>query len=93
MCLFDFADHCVVFLTTCFEYLIIVIDTNVRHVGRDGKHVQLVNIMKFCGFGLGGSSHACEFFIQAEVVLDGDGGVSLCLFLDVHTLLGLNSLV
>ena len=42
---------------------------------------------------MGGASHACELFIHAEVVLEGDGGVGYGLLLDLEALLGLDGLV
>ncbi len=66
-----------------------------RHgaVGGDGHHVEFIDIPKLASLGFGGTCHARKFVIHAEVVLQGDGGESLCGGFDLHTLLGLDGLV
>ncbi len=49
--------------------------------------------MELGGFGFGCAGHACEFFVEAEVVLNRDGGEGLCFLLDGDAFLGLDRLV
>ena len=64
-----------------------------RQVGRDHHHFQAVDLLEFVGFGIRGAGHAGQFFIQAEVILVGDGRQGLVFVLDGHVFLGLNGLV
>ena len=75
------------------EYLIVVIDADVRLIGRDREDGELVDVVKLSGFGFRSSGHTGKFFVEAEVVLNGDGGVGLCFLFHVCTLLGFNGLV
>ena len=45
------------------------------------------------GLGRRGAGHAGELVVEAEVVLEGDGGQRLVLGLDLHVLLGFQRLV
>ena len=67
--------------------------TLVGAVGGDGHHVEFVDLVQLGGFCLGGTSHTCEFVVQTEVVLQGDGGQGLVFVFDLHALFGLNGLV
>ena len=49
--------------------------------------------MEFVGFGFGGAGHAGEFFVHAEVVLDGDGGEGLGFAFDFDALFGFDGLM
>ena len=49
--------------------------------------------MKLICFGFSGSGHACEFVIQPEIVLDGDGCQRLRLPIDLNPFLGLDCLM
>ena len=59
MCFLDFSDDRVVFFPAGFKYLIVMIDADVRHVGRNGQDVELVDVVEFCSLGLSRSGHAC----------------------------------
>jgi hypothetical protein len=50
-------------------------------------------VLELLLLGEGGAGHAGELVVQAEVVLEGDGGERLVLAADVHVLLGLDGLV
>ena len=65
----------------------------VFEVGRDRKHVQPVDPEKLFLLGQRGTGHASQFFVHAEVVLDGDGGVRDVFRLDFHAFLGFHGLV
>ena len=49
--------------------------------------------MELGGFRFGGASHAREFFVEAEVILDRDGGEGLGFLLDGHAFLRFDRLV
>ncbi len=57
-----------------------------RLVGRDHRHVQLVDLLEFGGFGFRRAGHAGQLLVHAEVVLEGDGGQRLVLALDLARL-------
>ena len=52
-------------------------------VGGDGHHLQLVDLAELLGLGQGRAGHAGQLRIQAEVVLQRDGGVGDVLSLDL----------
>ncbi len=62
-------------------------------VGRDGDHVELVDLVEFLGLGERGAGHARELLVEAEVVLEGDRRQRAVLTLDLYALFGLDSLV
>ncbi len=64
-----------------------------RHVGGDRHDLQVVGAGQLGRLGGGGTGHAGELVVHAEVVLEGDGGEGLVLLLDLHALLGLDRLV
>ena len=62
-------------------------------VGRDHRHVELVDLGELLGLGGRRPRHAGQLLIHPEIVLEGDGGEGLVLGLDPHPLLGLDRLV
>ncbi len=70
-----------------------ILEAAHHHIGGDHHNLQLVNLFEFRGFGLGGSGHACQLLVHAEVILEGDGRESLGLAFDLHTFFGFNGLV
>ena len=65
----------------------------VGAVGRDDDGFQPVDFLEFVGFGVGRARHARELGVEAEVVLEGDGGQRLVFGLDGHAFLGFHGLV
>ncbi len=61
-------------------------------VGID-HHFHLVDLAELVGLGGGRAGHAGDLLVEAEVVLQGDGGEGLVLFLDADALAGLDGLV
>ena len=55
--------------------------------------MQSVGSVQLGGFGLGGSCHAGELVVEAEVVLEGNGGEGLVFFVNPHAFFGFHSLV
>ena len=72
---------------------IILVLADHRPVGRNHHRLEAVYLVEFVGFGIGGTGHAGELAVHAEVVLEGDRGKGLVLGLDLHPFLGLNRLV
>ena len=70
-----------------------VLDAAHRLVGGDDDDVELVDLVELGGLGLGGSGHAGELFVEAEVVLEGDGGEGLVFLADADALFCLDCLV
>ena len=58
-----------------------------------GTDAELVGRHELGRLGLGGTGHARELRVEAEVVLQRDGGEGLVLGLDLHALLRLDRLV
>jgi hypothetical protein len=65
----------------------------IRSVGGDLRHFQVVDLLKFCFLGFGGTCHARELRIEQEEVLIGNGGEGLGFVLDFDPFLGLDRLV
>ena len=93
MALLDLADDGAVLAVLGLIYGVLVVDTDDGTVGGDLHDVQLVNGGKFLLLRQRRTGHAGELLIQAEIVLEGDGGQSLALPLDGHMLLGLDGLM
>jgi len=70
-----------------------VFDAEHGAVGGDDDDVELVDGVEFRGFCLSGTGHAGELFVEAEVVLEGDGGEGLIFFADLDAFLGFDGLV
>ena len=62
-------------------------------VGRDHQHLELIDLVEFFGLGHRRPGHPGQLVIQAEEILEGDGGQRLVLLLDLDALLGLHRLV
>ena len=62
-------------------------------VGWDLDDVKGVNLLELFGLGEGGTGHTGELVVEAEEVLEGDGGKSHRLLFDGDAFLGLNGLV
>ena len=91
--LVDDVDDGGIFLAGGTIDLVILVLACHRHVGGDLDHVEPVDVHELFGFGGGGAGHAGELVVEAEVVLEGDGGQRHVLGLDGHVLLGLEGLV
>ncbi len=70
-----------------------IFDAQHLAVGGDDDDVELVDLVELGGFGLGGAGHAGEFFVHAEVVLEGDGGEGLVFLADGDAFLGFDGLM
>ena len=89
----DLVGDGVVFFLRGAEDDVGVLDAEHRLVGGDDDDLELVDLLEFGGFGLGGAGHAAELLVEAEVVLEGDGGEGLVFLADVDAFLGFDGLV
>ena len=64
-----------------------------RLVRWDDHHVEVVDLGELECLGVGGTGHAGQLGVEAEVVLEGGRGQGLALGLDVQVFLGLDRLV
>ena len=81
------------FLAACLVDAVVVILALHRTVRRDGEHIEIVDVMELGGVGLSRAGHAAQLLVEAEVVLNGDGGERLRLGVDLHAFLGFHGLV
>ena len=72
---------------------VVVVLADVGLVRRDRHNAKLVNLVELSCLGFSGTGHAGELVVEAEIVLQGDGGQGLVLVLDLHALFGLDGLV
>ncbi len=70
-----------------------VLDAQQRLVGGDDDDIELVDLLELGGFGFSRAGHAAELLIEAEVVLEGDGGEGLVFLADVDAFLGFDGLM
>src|SRR5207302_10117678 len=71
------------------EDQIVTVVARDRHIRRDLDHVEVVDLDELLLLSLGGTGHAGELFVEAEVVLEGDRRERDVLLLDLHALLSL----
>src|SRR5262245_35510210 len=62
-------------------------------MGRDDRHIQLINLFEFRRLGIRRSRHTRELLVHAEIILNRNGGQGLVFFADVNALLRFNRLV
>ena len=73
--------------------LVVVVEADHRHVGRDFQNFEIVDVLELVGLGRGRAGHAGELLVHAEIVLEGDRGERLVFRLDRLMLLGLERLM
>ena len=91
--LFHLIEHRLIFFLGAEVNGIIAIFAHANLIGGDNEHAHTVNIKKLVGLGLGGASHPGEFEVQPEIILNGNGGVSLRLGFDADAFFGFHGLV
>ena len=89
----DLVDYGLVFALLVLVDEIWLVYSDHLLVGRNLHNVELVDLPELLGLGDGGTGHAREFFVEAEVVLQGNRGVGARLPLDGHALFRLEGLV
>ena len=90
---FDGLDRGVVFFAAGFVDAVVLVRSLHRAVGGNDIHIEAVDVVELAHFRLGSAGHACEFVVEAEVILDRDGREGLGLAVDLDALLGLDGLV
>ena len=81
------------FLLEGEEYQVAHVIAHHVAIGGDDHHLQTVDLLELRRFRVGGAGHAGELFIQAEIILEGDGRQGLILVLNLHPFLGFDRLV
>ena len=89
----DQRNNRIVFLAEGFVDFIIVVFARYGNVSGDFNDFETVNLFEFGCFGQRRSRHSREFRVQAEIILEGNGGKGLVLGLDFHALFGFYSLM
>ena len=82
-----------VFLLLGLVDAVLQVETGHGTVGRDGHHIEFVDVPKLTRLGLGGTGHTGELVVHTEVVLQGDCREGLGGGLYLHPFLGLDGLV
>ena len=72
---------------------VVLVDTGDGPVRRDGDDRQLVDLAELLVLGHGGTGHARELLVKAEVVLQRDGRERLVLLANEHMLFRLERLM
>ena len=88
-----FLDDRVVLLATRLEDHVLPVVADDRPVRRDDRDFQLVDLVELRLLRLGGTRHARQLLVHAEVILDRDGCERLRFALDLHGFLGFHCLV
>ena len=86
-------DNRIELLPLRFEDHVVLVLAGDGAVGRNGHHIQCVDVPQFLCLGLRRSSHARKLVVHAEVILQGHRRIGLGGRLDAHPLLRLNGLV
>ena len=89
----DVIDGGFVFLVCGFVDAVQLVVPLAGLVGRDQHGFQTVNFLELVGLGVGGTRHATQLVVQAEVILERDGSHGLVFSLDGHTFFGFHRLV
>ena len=88
-----FVNHSIVFFPLGAVNVIFVINAAHRFIGGNNHHIQFVNIPEFLGFGFSRTRHASQFIVQAEIILQGDGGQRLGFPFNFYIFLGFKRLM
>jgi hypothetical protein len=89
----DVGEHRAVFFLGRLVHLVLAVLALRRTVRRDHHGFEAVDFLELVGFRVGGTGHAGQLGVHAEVVLEGDRGQGLVLVLDAHAFLGFHGLV
>ena len=89
----DLFDDSGIFFFLSLVDTVVHVDTRNRPVRRNCHDIELVDIPELAGLGLGRTGHTGQLVIHSEIVLERDSGEGLGRSLDLHSLLGLDSLM
>ena len=93
MAFLDLRDDCAVFARLGLIDDVRIVEADDGLVRRDLHDVQIVDAGEFLFFGQRRAGHAGELAVQAEEILEGDGGERLVFACDLDALLGLDGLM
>ena len=88
-----FIDDGAILFTLGLVNQVIAIHTTHGAVGRNRHHVQVVDVIKFSGFGFCRTGHTGQLRVEAEVVLNRNGGQGLRFAFDIHAFLRFHRLM
>ena len=74
-------------------YAVVEVESGNRLIGRDGHHIEFIDVPELACFGLCCTGHTGKLVIHTEVVLESDGGECLRGGFDLHAFFGLDGLV
>ena len=89
----DIIDCSFVFFFRSFVNAIELVFATADAVGRHHQSFKAIDLLEFVGLCVRCSSHTAKFFVEAEIVLEGDGSHGLVFRLNWHTLFGFYRLV
>ena len=89
----DQAQNGAVFLGGGAINLVIIVEADHWHVGRDFKHLEIVDVDELVRLRQGRARHAGKLLVHAEVILEGNGSERLVLRLNRLVLLRFQSLM
>jgi len=89
----SFLEDGVVLLAPRLVDQVLTVVADYRPVGRNHRHAELVDLVELSLFGFRGTGHAGKLVVEAEVVLDRDGGERLGLAFHLYAFLRLDGLV
>ncbi len=84
--LLDFVDDSLELLALGLVDDVGIIVADKLAIRRDDDHVELVDVVKLLGLGVGGAGHAREFLMHLVVILESDCGERLVGLADLHAL-------
>ena len=90
---FDVFDDGFKFFFGRTENLVVEIFALYGAVGRDNDGFEVINALELESFGICRTGHAGELGVQAEIVLEGDGGKGLVFAFDFHAFFGFYGLM
>ena len=90
---YHLGDDSVVLFALGAIYAVVHILADNGAVGGNLHHIELVDIPELTSLGNGSTCHTRQLMVHAEIVLQGDGSVSLCGILNLDVLLGLHCLM
>ena len=91
--LFNFLDNRLVLFAFGLINAVVHVNTRDRTVGWNFHYIEFVDIPELAYFGACSTGHTSQLVVHTEIVLQCDGGKSLCGGFNLYVLLCLNSLV
>ena len=90
---FDRLGDCAKFVLRIFVELVVLVNALDWQVRWYFNNVELVDLMEFACFSCGGSRHARQLWIHAEIILECNGRQRLVFWLNLHAFFRLDGLV